>query len=152
VLQRTQNTHELKRPARRRQRLEQSVAEGGQRHSVLCAARRSGERRSRPTRGVAFGVPAEPVVQRIGEIDDQGQHEISLLAHVLDDRSAHPRRRVPLDPADVVARDVVAQLFERQPPTAKRTQICPGEERRYIPTCPDAQRLSIQGGLLSHGV
>src|SRR5262249_36741230 len=73
------------------------------------------------------------------DIDDEQQRQLALLDEALDERMAHAGGDVPVDAADIVARLVLAHLFECYAAPLEDAAIGPAEQILDGPAGPQLQ-------------
>jgi len=80
-----------------------------------------------------------PEPERSREIERHDHGELALLVEALHEGMPHARRDVPVDRADVVAGNVLADLGELEPLAAKRRSVGSREDFLHRPPAPDGE-------------
>src|SRR5437763_13488315 len=107
----------MRAPFLRRDEELQSIAEKQQTYFVVVANRAKGEKRGDFCRQLALGLRSAAKIARRTHIDDQHDREFALFRELLHERTAQPRRYVPINRADLDACMVLAVLLKVHHPS-----------------------------------
>ena len=136
----------------------ESLGESQEPDAVMAAHRGHRKQRGHLRGEIAFALIDRSEPRRCGDVDRQQDVELAVLAELLDERRAHPRRDVPVDAADVIARLVLAHLFELEPRPTEDASVRPeqrfvGEDARLDLDLADApEHVRWKGLIALHGV